>query len=197
MKLAALVIGIVSVLGAQDGTPTNTSSGSPYVSYQSLYYTSSSLITYVCVSPSNRVSTVTVSAASNASPVSFTSTHQFGDWTNLGATVTPIIKITGGTGNWTAINGTWTATPTAGTTFTIPVDSTAFGALTGTLVVTTQSPRHNVAQWAVYHLTYSGTDITSKGWAQLPGGAGASNSLKGSATSYSFACSARATLAFE
>lgn len=197
-RLIALVSIFASLLCAQDGTAVNNSQGSPYVSYQSLFYTSGSNLTFVCTSPSNRISTITVSAASNASPVSFTATaHNIGDYTNLGATVTPLVKITGGTGNWTVVNGTWTATTTSANAFTIPVDSSALGALTGTLAVTTQSPRLNVTQWAVRHLTYDGSsNLTSIGWAQLAGGAGAT-ALKGSATSYSFACSARATLAFE
>lgn len=197
--MKTFVIAVLCAIAAlgQDGAPVNVSQGSPDVGYQTIAYNVAGLTSYVCSGKSNRTSTVTVSAASNANPVSFTSTHQFGDWTNLGATVTPTIKITGGTGSWTAIIGTWTATPTSATTFTIPVDSTAFGALAGTLVVTTMSPRLNVAQWSIFKIMYDSSGYFSgKGWAQLPGGLNATD-LKGSSTGYAFACSARATLGFE
>jgi|GEM_PF-3444987 len=71
----------------------------------------------------------TVTAASNANPVSFTSTAH-------GQTGSISISIGGATGSWTSVNGTFTGTVTSANTFTIPVDSTGFGALTGSLVVT-------------------------------------------------------------
>jgi hypothetical protein len=73
------------------------------------------------------LSSVTITAASNANPVSLTSNSH-------GLSTGDGITISGGTGNWTAINGSWTVTVTGVNTFTIPVDSTAFGALTGTPV---------------------------------------------------------------
>lgn len=39
-----------------------------------------------------------------------------------------LIVVSGATGTWAGINGTWQASRTSGTTFTIPVDSSAFGA---------------------------------------------------------------------
>ena len=68
-----------------------------------------------------------ISAATNASPVVLTST---GHGLNTGASVT----ISGATGSWTPINGTSTITKIDANSFSIPVDSTAFGALTGTVV---------------------------------------------------------------
>lgn len=196
MKRFVLFLCAVAAWG-QDGTPMNNTLGPPYVAYQTIAYNVTGATSYVCRAKSDRVSTVTVTAASNANPVSFTSTHNFGDWTNLGATVTPTVTISGGTGNWTAVNGNWTATPTASTSFTIPVNSTGFGALTGTLVVTTMSPRLNVAQWSVYKIMYdSGGYFSGIGWAQLPGGL-SSTVLRGSSTGFAFACSARATLSYE
>jgi hypothetical protein len=44
------------------------------------------------------------------------------------------------------------------------VDSTAFGALTGTLVFTTTAPRITIAEWAVELLVYSGSNPIWKGW---------------------------------
>ncbi len=103
---------------------------------------------------------VSISAASNASPVSLTSTaHGFN--TNS----RPSVTISGGTGSWTAINGTFTATVTGVNTFTIPVDSTAFGALAGTITFTTTAPRTGVAEWAVKIFTYDGSsNLIWAGW---------------------------------
>lgn len=73
------------------------------------------------------LSSVTISAATNAAVVELTSTAH-------GLSTGDGITISGATGNWTAINGSWTITVTGVNTFTIPVNSTTFGALTGTPV---------------------------------------------------------------
>lgn len=64
------------------------------------------------------------SAASNANPVSLT-------LVNHGLITGTSITISGGTGAWAAINGTFTPTVTSADTFTIPVNSTGLGALAG------------------------------------------------------------------
>ena len=74
--------------------PVNQTQGPPPWGTQSLYYSSGGLSTYTCIANSvqQTISTITVSAASNANPVSFTATaHAIGDFTNLGSTVTPIV----------------------------------------------------------------------------------------------------------
>lgn len=71
--------------------------------------------------------TLSISAATNANPVSLTSA-------NHGLTTGQRITISGATGSWTPINGTFTITRTGANTFTIPIDSSGFGALTGTVV---------------------------------------------------------------
>lgn len=73
---------------------------------------------------------VAVTAATNANPVVITTgiAHYF--------TSGQQVSITGGTGTWVAINGTFTITVISPTTFSIPVDSTAFGALAGTVIAT-------------------------------------------------------------
>lgn len=73
------------------------------------------------------LSTITISAATNANPVVFTANAH-------GLSTGDGITISGGTGNWAAVNGSWTITVTGANTFSIPVDSTTFGAITGTLV---------------------------------------------------------------
>lgn len=79
----------------------------------------------------NSNSPVAISAASQADPVSMTTASSPATGT--------LVTIGGGTGNWVAVNGMWVLTKTAGTTFTIPVVSTAFGAVTGTLTYTLAS----------------------------------------------------------
>lgn len=64
----------------------------------------------------------TISAGSNASPAVLTVPI---------APSTGIVFVSGFTGPWAAANGQWTATNVSGTTFSIPVDSTAFGAIAG------------------------------------------------------------------
>ena len=75
------------------------------------------------------VAPLSVSAASTASPTELTTT------TNHGLSTGAIVRIIGATGNWTPINGAFTIAVTAVDKFTIPVDATAFGALTGTVTV--------------------------------------------------------------
>ena len=58
----------------------------------------------------------------------------------------PTVSISGGTGNWAAANGTWTATVASGDAngFTIPaINSSSWGAVTGSLTVTTAPPLIN------------------------------------------------------
>ena len=73
---------------------------------------------------------ITVTAATNASPVSFTVSGTV-PWNT-----TTSLYIVGATGGWTGVNNSpvanaVTATKTSSTTFTIPVDTTAFGSFAG------------------------------------------------------------------
>lgn len=80
----------------------------------------------------------TITAATNANPVVLTSVaHGLAS----GATVI----ITGATGGWTGINGTFIATVTGVDTFSIPVDSTAFGALAGSPIFNPQDLNTTIA----------------------------------------------------
>jgi hypothetical protein len=116
----------------------------------------------MCQAKSQQSSPVRLSpsAASNANPVSFTATAHGFDTNSL-----PLVTISGGTGNWAAVNGTWTATITGANTFTIPVNSTTFGAVSGTLLVTTYAPLTNVAVWSVKKFVYDGSNnLIWSGW---------------------------------
>jgi hypothetical protein len=88
-----------------------------------------------------------ITAATNSNPVSLTSTGNgldpyFNNNNGAGPGKGPQITITGGVGNWAAVNGTWTATVVLGTvnTFTIPIDTTNFGPLTGSLQFSAAPP---------------------------------------------------------
>lgn len=103
---------------------------------------------------------VAISAASNANPVSFTSNAHGFDTNSR-----PVVTISGGTGNWTAVNGTFTATVTGANTFTIPVNSAALGALAGSLTFRTSAPRLSIAEWAVKVYRYdASSQLVWAGW---------------------------------
>ena len=71
----------------------------------------------------------TITAVTNANPAQMTSTgHGFSNSDH--------VYITGFTGNWLPANGTWVISNVAANTFTIPVDSTGFGAISGSPVFT-------------------------------------------------------------
>jgi hypothetical protein len=102
---------------------------------------------------------ISISAATNANPVVFTSTgHGFP------LSARPLVTISGGTGNWTAINGPFTATIVDANTFSILVNSTSLGALAGTITFTTTAPRITIAEWQVQVIAYSGSNPIWTGW---------------------------------
>lgn len=153
-----LFIVMASVACAQDAQNVTVTQEPPRVAYQTINGYSGTKLVYSCTARSTVTTgprsllSVSISAASNASPVSLTSTGHGFDTSSL-----PKVTISGGTGNWTAINGTFTATVTGANTFTIPVDSTTFGALAGTITFTTTAPRTGVAEWSVLKLAYDGS----------------------------------------
>lgn len=161
MRIAILLA--LSVLGAFAQGPEITISQGPAPNpFQLVYgYTGTNLV-YVCYAKSVLPTSfsVAISAGTNANPVVFTSTgHGFNSNSR------PKVTVSGGTGNWTAVNGTFTATITSANAFSIPVDSTAFGAVTGTLVYTTTAPRTNQSVWAVKEFSYDGSNnIIWAGW---------------------------------
>lgn len=197
MKLILAALVATALLYADD-TPVALSQAPGPLGYQQISVYSGTNLIYQCIARSSqiRVRTVTVSAASNASPVSFTATGHGFDYQG-GATTTPVVKITGGTGNWTAINGVWLATPTSANAFTIAVDSTSFGALAGTLVVTTLAPSITDGVWSIQKSIYDGSNnLIWTGWAANAGGAGATD-LKAGATAFNFACASRTTYSYQ
>jgi len=68
-----------------------------------------------------------ITAATNANPVVFTASGH-------GLVTGDTVVISGFTGNWTPCNGTFTATVVDSNSFSIPVNSSSFGAMTGSPV---------------------------------------------------------------
>lgn len=88
---------------------------------------------------------VPLTAATNANPVQFTAiSNGLDPGINNGvsgiSSVGPQITISGGTGAWTAINGTWPTTKIDADHFTIPVNTSGLGAVSGTLIATGAPP---------------------------------------------------------
>jgi hypothetical protein len=186
-KLIAALLSVF-VLGAQEGSTVNITDGPKNQGYQKAMFYSGANLEYVCSARSNsRQTTGSISAATNANPVELTSTsHQFYTYSK------PTITISGGTGAWAAINGRWTITVTGANTFTIGVDSTAFGALAGTIVFTTLAPRLDRGIWAIQKFTYDGSsNLTGAFWAGDPAAA------SGASSAETKACSARTTLSYQ
>ena len=160
---AILVIGQTSV-NQVDGPP----SGEPV---QSVYVYSGSTVVATCWSPSivTNAATVTLKRATTAVAISAVSKANPAVVTSAGhgfdVTVRPLVTIVGATGTgWTAINASWTATVIDANTFSIPIDSTLFGTLAGTVTFTTTAPRTVVAEWAVQLFNYVAGIIKTKTW---------------------------------
>lgn len=162
--LIALLCGAVLAL-AQTPAPLQTL----------MYYDGSSRLEYICSALATQVSpsTITVSTVSNASPASVSAASHGFDYQS-GATIFPLVTVTGGTGNWAAFNGTWAVTPTSANAFTVAVDTSGFGAITGTLVFTTLSPRTTLGQWTITRYRYSAAGAISIETARVAPGVGVS-----------------------
>jgi hypothetical protein len=78
---------------------------------------------------STTIATTTPFAASSGSVTNITKTgHGFN------SSASPYVYISGGTGSWAGINGRWPITYIGANSFSIPVNSSGFGALSGTIV---------------------------------------------------------------
>lgn len=75
------------------------------------------------------VGSIAIASATNANPVEFTVGAAHGLISGRQYT------LSGATGSWTPVNGVFAVTVTSTTKFTIPVNSTGFGALTGSVIV--------------------------------------------------------------
>lgn len=162
-----LVITLLSVLPiwAQTGQPVRVSDDPSASAVQKVYVVSGSSTVAICTAlsqdPSRVNNVVAISAVSKANPAVVTSTGHGFDTNSR-----PQVRISGATGTgWTGINDTWTATVIDANTFSIPIDSTGFGTLGGTVTFTTTAPRKTVSEWSVQKIAYDGSgNAIWSGW---------------------------------
>lgn len=181
MRNIILLLALVTS-AAYAQTEMRISQRSPDTGYQFIMAYSGTSIQYICKAASLQPtsSAISIASATNANPVVFTVSGGHGFNTNS----KPLITISGGTGSWTAVNLTNTvATVINSTTFSIAVDSTAFGALAGTVTYTTRAPRTTSSIWSVQYFTYDGSgNNTWAGWAN--GTSSFTNTCSGAPNNY-------------
>lgn len=85
-------------------------------------------IDHVTLQSLSSATPLSVSAATNASPVVLTATAH-------GLASGDTVTLRGATGGWVTLNRTYAVTVTGANTFSVPLDSSAFGALAGTVTV--------------------------------------------------------------
>lgn len=177
------------------GAPVDTSSGPPPIAFTKIFdYSGGSSIVYIGYALSDQGKATqlpAITGITNANPGVITWASAPG-FDIQGATVTslPVIAISGGTGSWTAINGVWVYQPASGSTTTgtllnpstgVQLDTTAFGAVTGTLVAYTRAPLTSAKCWAISkNVNSAGGAVLFTSWGALPGGpAGAGDPAPG------------------
>lgn len=103
--------------------------------------------------------TYTISSITKANPAVVTTSAAHG------LSSDNFVEISGATGDWAGINGTQKITVLSTTTFSIPVDTSAYaGTFNG--VVVTRSPRTGAACWAIQKSYYDGSNqFTRSAWA--------------------------------
>ncbi len=162
-KLVILILACSSVWAQSDGQPVQLSPY-PFVRPATTieFYDGSNRLEYLCQAyAAQSPFDITISAATNATTGFFTSAGHgmyVANWPYK-----PKVKIRGGTGNWTAINGDWILIPTSTSQFTLisltgtPFNTSALGALTGTVLVSVMTPRTNANHWFVRKFSYDGS----------------------------------------
>jgi hypothetical protein len=180
LALCLLMIFMCTVCSSQTtGSPVVTTDAPGPDEHTMIPY-KDGLTTYYCFARQVQfpASTITQSGISNAASAVVAATAH-----GLHADASPLVSFTGGTGNWTAVNAQFKATIIDANSFSIPLNSTSLGAVTGTVVVTTQAPRLTSRGWRVLKIVVDASGETqSKMWAT--GG-------------YGNACSDRATLSYQ
>lgn len=112
--------GVWQVAGATAGG----AAGSPTVDWSAMVLLSAGVIGFACETGFG----VAITAATNANPAVLTVVgHPFVTGNQIG--------ISGFTGSWAKANGQFPVTVTGANTFSIPINSTAFGAIAGTPVI--------------------------------------------------------------
>lgn len=167
LALGLLLAGLGSVLLGQEGQTVNLSQGPSSPPYQKIFFYSGSNLTYLCAAHSTAPeTTLSITAATSATPAVFTSTgHGFFN-TSAGTKLgTPRVTISGAPTAWAALNsGSWLLSAVDANTFQLinPSTGTAFdgGALaawSGTATITAHSPRTTQPIWSISAYTYDGS----------------------------------------
>lgn len=148
-NILAILLGSCCVLLAQQ--EVKLSQQPENVAYSEILHYTGTVLDYICTAQAlQNPSQITVTTISNASPAAVTATAHGIYYSAAGVVAKPVIFISGATGGWTGLNGTWVATPTSANAFTIPVDTSAFGTFSGqSIVVTTRAPLTTKAIWTV------------------------------------------------
>lgn len=193
--IRAFMLLVVVCLHALAQTPVSISSLPSEPAMQTITFVSGTT-TYICYARSNQantvISAVAVSSVSNANPGVVTATAHGFDTRS-----TPTVRITGATGGWTGLNGVWTATITGANTFTVPVDTSGFGAFAGQVIaIATLAPRLNLNVWAIRKIEDDGAGNLWIGWAGRTAGAAATN-LTAAGYGFDKACSSRTTYSYQ
>lgn len=163
--IISFILLVSSALAQTVGTPVVPSDAvayDPHTRY--VFYSGSD--TYVCTARAFQPeSSVTYSSISNANVAVVTATaHGFH------AESKPKVTITGGTGNWAAFNGTHDVTVIDANSFSVPVNTITFGAVTGTIVINSNAARTSQRVWAVQRSRANGSNqVTSAIWASVNG----------------------------
>lgn len=163
MKTLAVMFVLCLCALAQEGTPVALTEGPyPGPDYQRLFYYSGSNLQYMCAARSvqGQNSSTTVSGITAAAPGVFTSTaHGFDTGT------APRVTVSGGTGDWAEVNGTWILSPVDANTFTLrdpttgtQLDTSGNTGGIGTVVVRTTAPKTVSPVWAIRKYTYDGSN---------------------------------------
>lgn len=188
MKIILALLAFASALLAQEGAPMRISLAPvPQALTVITHYTNSNP-DYICTALSTQdIKPITVSAVSNANTGVMTATAH-GFYFATGVTQKIVAFISGLTGNWTPLNGLHVLTPTSANALSTDVNTTTFGAVTGTILVQTRAPASTAKIWAVEVLVYdSNNNPTIVGW-PVPTTGSTLGSLQGGQTSFAFAC---------
>lgn len=202
MKILAISLLFAATMFAQtqhipQGALERESEAFGDIGYQVIPKLDSATVNYLCGAPSQRPTAklLTVSAITLANPGVATITgHGFSQY------ATPLVYITGGTGDWAAVNGLRILTYVNANTMSIGVDTSAFAAFGAqVLVVSTMAVAETDEFWGIKKviLDASGNTVWS-GWASsAPSSVTNGNPNLGGRPKYSFACASRSTYGFQ
>jgi hypothetical protein len=183
------------------GNVTRTSQAPADVGYQTAVDVVSATVSYFGYAPSTSPSpiTLTVTGITKANPGVVTVTSH-----GYHANATPLVYITGATGEWAAINGLHVFTYASANTFTIDVDTSGFtdtyASPAQTPTYTTRAVRTTDPYWSIYKQIKDGSgNVIWTGWASGLKDATATNSNKnlGGSSQFKFAWGSRASYGYQ